>query len=128
MPMRTAIVADDVPEIRFLIARILEPAGFTVLGAENGLEAVELLKTNPCDLLVTDVLMPDGDGIELIEEVKKSDSDVRILAVSGGGGLLEPDYCVKLAKAIGAHAGIMKPFDRVQFLAAVDDALGLDPG
>ena len=122
MHLRNAIVADDVPEILDSVTKILERAGYTVRTAQSGREAVEFLRANPCDLLVTDMLMPEMDGIELILEVKRTKHATRILAISGGGRTVTSDYCVNLAKALGAHATLMKPFNRVQFLAAVDNA------
>jgi CheY-like chemotaxis protein len=123
MQQRTVVVADDVVEIRTLVEKFLEPMGFKVLGAGTGREATKLLRNNRCDLLIADVLMPDGDGLEVITELKHTDGTVRILAISGGGGPLEADYCVKLAKALGAHATMTKPFDRNQLVNAVQSVL-----
>ena len=120
---RTVIVADDGTEIRNLIAIILEPVGFHVLLAKSGREASGLLRQHPCDLLIADVLMPDGDGLELISEAKRASETPRILAISGGGQSLQPEYCVKMAKAMGANETMLKPFDRKKLIAAVQAAL-----
>ena len=120
---RTVIVADDVAEIRNLVAIILEPVGFNVLLASGGHEASRLLRQHPCDLLIADVLMPDGDGLELISEARRANETPRILAISGGGQSLEPEYCVKMAKAFGADETMLKPFDRRKLVAAVQAAL-----
>jgi two-component system response regulator (stage 0 sporulation protein F) len=117
------IVVDDVPEIRDVMVNFLTPLGHHVVAAANGHQAAKLIRTQPCDLLITDVLMPDGDGLELIGELKRVDGTVRILAISGGGNTLQPDYCIGMAKAMGAHATLMKPFDRNQFFAGIEHAL-----
>jgi CheY-like chemotaxis protein len=116
---RTVIVADDVTEIRNLVTKILEPLGFKVLEASSGREAARLLRANHCDLVITDVLMPDGDGLEVITEMKRTDRTVPVLAISGGGGTLQADYCAKLANGLGADATLTKPFDRKQLIRAV---------
>ncbi len=117
-----AVVADDVAEVRTLLAEFLQRRGFEVFCASSGREAARLLRENACELLVTDVLMPDGDGIELISELKSANHAVRIVAISGGG-MLSPHYCLTLARGVGAHAFLQKPFDRSQLLAAVDLAM-----
>ncbi len=122
MSPRSVIVADDVAEICNMVAKFLEPFGYRVFSAKSGREALALAQTTPCDVVVTDVLMSDGDGIELITQLKRT-TDVRILAISGGGGGLQADYCIQLAKASGAHDTLLKPFDRKQLLAAVTGVL-----
>jgi CheY-like chemotaxis protein len=120
---RIAIVADDVPDLRTVVARCLETVGFTVLQAESGREASRLLEQAPCELLVTDILMPDMDGRELIAHVRKVSLATRILAISGGGEAVSAEYCTRMAKAFGSHAVIFKPFTPIAFLAAVEQAL-----
>jgi len=120
--MRQVIVADDVAEICNLVAIYLEPFGFSVTGAKTGREALNLCRTKGCDLIVTDVLMPDLDGIELINELKRTPK-VRVVAISGGGHNIEAGYCLNLAKASGAHVTLQKPFNRKQLLSAVERAL-----
>ena len=74
---------------------------------------------------VAAILALDGDGRRAmaLAELKRVDGTVRILAMSGGGSTLQPDYCISLAKALGAHATLMKPFDKNQFFAGVELAL-----
>lgn len=120
---RCVIVADDVAEICNLAAKFLEPFGYRVLAAHSGREALDLLRSNRCDAVVADVLMPDGDGIELITDLKRSRPDLRILAISGGSGSTQMDQCLKLANSAGADAVLAKPFDRKQLLAAIQSLL-----
>jgi two-component system chemotaxis response regulator CheY len=117
------LVVDDVPEIQRFVARCLEPAGHAISFASSGHEAARIAKESPVDLLITDVLMPDGDGLELIRDVKQMRPSVRILAISGGGNSLTPQYCTTVAKAMGAHAVLMKPFQRETLLGGIAAAI-----
>lgn len=123
MRAMSVLVVDDVPEICDLVANFLEPLGHAVKRAESGREAVKVFRQHPCDLVITDVLMPDGDGLELIGELQRTTENVRILAISGGGASLGPGFCVSMAKALGAHATLTKPFDRNQLLDGIRNAL-----
>ena len=67
--------------------------------------------------------MPESDGVELIAQIKKSRPKARVLAMSGGGRLLESFDCLRMARALGSHVAIAKPFTRQQFLAAVAQAV-----
>jgi two-component system chemotaxis response regulator CheY len=118
------LVADDETEIRNLIRHWLEAAGHEVLGAGSAREATALLKAGPVDLVVTDILMPDGDGLDLITETRKSQPTARLLAMSGGGRYVETTDCLRMARGFGAHAALLKPFTREQFEAGMAQALG----
>ena len=117
------LVADDEEYIRLLIQQWLEAAGHHVACAATGQEAAALLALMQFDLAVTDILMPEGDGFDLIAELKKMQPTARILAISGGGRIIAFEDCLKLAQGLGAHAAITKPFDQLQFMAGVKLAL-----
>jgi CheY-like chemotaxis protein len=120
MALRSLVVADDVPEICNLVSKFLEPCGYAVHHARSGREALKLLEAHPCDILIADMLMPDGDGVELITVARRMYAGLRILAISGGGETLTSEYCLRLAKTLGVHATMAKPFDRKQFLSVVE--------
>jgi len=117
------LVADDVPEIRELIRQWLTDAGCTVIVVGTGRDALCVLRAESIDAVVTDVLMPDGDGLEVMAEMKRMKSAAGILAVSGGGDLLRADDCLKIARGLGAHEVLTKPFVRADFMAAFDRVL-----
>ncbi|MDO8543921.1 MAG: response regulator [Opitutaceae bacterium] len=119
----TVLVADDEENILVLIEHWLAQLGYKVVTVKNATEAKSVCEHQAFDLVVTDVLMPGGDGIDLIESVKKSRPTGRILAISGGGRYLDRDECLKIARGLGAHAVLMKPFTREQFLAGVARAM-----
>lgn len=117
------LVADDEEEIRQLLETWLKPLGHAVLTARNGTEGLKLLRTHRVDLAVTDVLMPDGDGPTLIAGLKQLQPAARVLAISGGGRYMTSEEYLKIASGFGADGAIMKPFNRGQFLEAIDRAM-----
>ncbi|HVS53911.1 MAG TPA: response regulator [Opitutaceae bacterium] len=121
------IVVDDVESIQNLLRLWLEERGHVVACASSGRAASKRLRAEHFDLVVADVLMPDGDGIELINELKAKQPDARILAISGGGTHLRATDCLMLAKGLGAHAVLQKPFNRQQLLHAIDMACPPEP-
>ena len=114
------IVADDVEEILHLVGRCLEGAGHVVSYASTGREVIRLLSKQPCDAVVADVLMPDGDGLDVIFAVKRAHPTTRLLAISGGGKYMVAAECLRVAKGVGADAVLLKPFNCDQLLAAVE--------
>jgi len=113
--VRTCVVADDDPVIVEYISRVLSRNGFTVLRASSGVEALRLLASGPCDLLITDLSMPDGEGIETIRLVRMRDPTVKILAISGAFG----DNMLRTAERLGADASLAKPFTPDDLIASV---------
>jgi two-component system chemotaxis response regulator CheY len=124
-PMKTlsVLVADDEEDIRLLLEQWLKPLGHAVACVGNATEAIKHLKRVRFDLIITDVLMPDGDGTKLIEAVKESQPAARILAISGGGRYMDSNDCLRIARGLGADTAILKPFVREKFLAAIGDAM-----
>jgi CheY-like chemotaxis protein len=112
--------------MRDVLAAILKAEGHVSICASNGEEAIEVLRSHPVDLILTDILMPEMDGLEFIKEARAMLRSVPIVAFSGGGYLASRSFCLKTAKAIGANAVMPKPFDRQQLLTAIDDAVSLN--
>ncbi|MGH7944541.1 MAG: response regulator [Opitutaceae bacterium] len=119
----SVLVADDEEGVRNLLVRWLRARGHTVAAAGSAHEATRLLGASGFDLVITDVVMPDGDGFELIAAFHKAQPEARILAISGGGRYLQGTECLKMARGLGAHAVLMKPFNWEQLQAAIDLAL-----
>lgn len=117
------LVADDEEHIRGLMQLWLEEAGHRVTPAANGREAAALLADAQFDLAVTDILMPEKDGVDFIAELKKVQPAARILAISGGGRIITSEDCLKIAQGLGANAAVLKPFDRAHFMAGVKLAM-----
>lgn len=117
------MIADDVLEIQDLIAQWLRTRGHAVACASNGTTALKLLAAGHFDLVIADVLMPDGDGLEVIRELRQRNSPARVLAISGGGKYMPAADCVKLAEGLGADAALLKPFDERQLLHGITRAM-----
>jgi CheY-like chemotaxis protein len=122
-PSLSVLVADDSPEMRSMLSRYLEANGYQVTAVETGDDAIRVLKTRYFDLIVTDMLMPGADGIEVMAEIRKRYPSTRIIAITGGGNALDPNLCVRIAKGLGAHATLLKPFSIPQFAAALGRAV-----
>ncbi len=120
------LVADDEESMRAVLRQLLTKAGHDVVTVGNAREAGEPLRQRTFDLVITDVLMPEGDGVDLIAEVKKQQPRARIVAISGGGRYLESGDYLKLATGLGAHSALNKPFNGEQLQAAMAKALEQD--
>ncbi len=107
-------------EIQNLVRDWLGGSGHNIACASSGSEVAKLLKKQHFDLVITDILMPDGDGLEVMTELKKTQPWARVLAISGGGAYLRAIDCLSVAKGFGAHAVLLKPFNRQQLLEAVE--------
>jgi CheY-like chemotaxis protein len=121
--MKRILVIDDHTELRQMLRRILEREGYEVVEAADGKEGIELYRQVPTDLIITDVVMPEKDGVETIRELKRDFPDVRVIAVSGGGRTLDAQYCLSAMKALGALCMLTKPFGRRELLEAVHKVL-----
>ena len=113
------LVADDQPEMVEVIACWLRGAGHCVVCAHSGREAATILRSFDVDVLITDILMPDGDGLELIQAARSRTPVPRIIAMSGGGKFLSARDCLGIAHGFGAAACLAKPFAPEELLAAI---------
>jgi DNA-binding response OmpR family regulator len=121
--MTSVLVIDDDPLVRDSVRRVLERAGLTVDVAGGGHEGMERIGKAEPDLIVTDILMPDGEGMETIRAVRRKYPAARILAISGGSRLMGARYLLSLAKQLGATDVLAKPFGPADLLAKVNACL-----
>lgn len=115
------VIEDDEP-LRQLIRNSLVSLGHQVLGAENGRSAIAMFSSTTVDLVITDILLPDKDGLELIPQFRKSAPSIKIIAISGGGRLGAKSY-LGTAKALGALKTLAKPFSSLELQNAVKEVL-----
>ncbi|MBU0730827.1 MAG: response regulator [Proteobacteria bacterium] len=120
--MARILIADDDVQVRTMLREMLERAGYEVDEAADGAKAMKLFRENPYDLVITDIIMPEKEGIETIMELRRDYPNLTIFAISGGGRV-GPDNYLKLAQKIGARKTFTKPFDRTELLGAVAEAL-----
>jgi signal transduction histidine kinase/CheY-like chemotaxis protein len=116
----TILVADDDAAVRGLLRQVLEDAGYEVLEAAHGRAAVELVRSVHVDVLITDLVMPEQEGLETLSQVRQSHPGIGVIAISGAFG---GDF-LKTAKLLGATATLCKPIPPEDLLAAVRQVLG----
>ena len=116
--MRILLVDDD-DMSRRTIDQMLTRAGHEVTSTGSGSEALTLFRESSVDLIVTDLIMPDTDGLELIQELRKLDRKVRILAISGGGRV-NANESLTVARKFGAAGILAKPFSNQEFKDAIN--------
>lgn len=120
--MARILVIDDEPQIRKMLKQMLEKAGHEAMLAENGSEGILLNKKTPADLIITDIFMPEKEGIETIMELRALWPSVSIIAISGGGSKGHVNY-LDIAKNLGAAKTLDKPLKRQELLDTVDALL-----
>jgi CheY-like chemotaxis protein len=120
--MANILLVEDEEQLRSMLRIVLKSAGHAVEEAGNGREALELYSKSPADLIVTDIVMPDKEGIETIITLRESYPDVKIIAMSGGGRTGAQNY-LELAKKLGANHVLAKPFSPGDFLDVVNMVL-----
>ncbi len=119
----TILLVDDEDGLRSSIAKCLSCEGYRVLEAGDGKKAVAALRASLPDLIITDLIMPDQDGLELLSYIRTQALCIPVIAMSGGGRL-GPSDCLKVARLMGAVRTLEKPFDADELLAAVQGVLG----
>ena len=122
MPACSILIVDDEPGIRELLSMILESAGHAVVAAEDGVAAPKVLAAREIDVVITDLLMPERDGLEFITEIRAKYPKVKIIAMSGGGHIARDSY-LRIAKNFGAHVLLEKPFSQSGVLGAVETVM-----
>ncbi len=121
---RILIIEDDIA-VQKMLKQTFERAGFEVCVANNGRIGIVLYRERSFDVVITDLIMPDMEGIETITALKKSDTDAKVIAISGGGRNKPVDYLV-LAEKLGANRTFSKPLDRQVLLQAVHQMIAAD--
>lgn len=112
------LVIDDEEPVRAVLRQMLEKEGYKVEEAPDGAIGMSLLQDRPIDLIITDLFMPEKEGIETMREVRKSFPQVKIIAMSGGGRMGKLDF-LPMAESFGAQRTLAKPFERKELLEAV---------
>ena len=121
MTSRILIIEDDV-QIREMLRQTMEREGYEVVDAPNGKVAMKIQREKPAALIITDLIMPEKEGIETIRELRQDFQDIKIIAISGGGRLGPEEY-LDMAKMLGAQRTFAKPIERKVLLDAVRELL-----
>lgn len=126
----TVLLVEDNEPLRILLKSALDEAGYRVLTANNGHQALQLAEGSPIDVVVTDILMPEIDGLELIVELKARNTSCRIIAMTGGGSMLVntiDSLNQRHADVFGTHHTLQKPFLPGELIDALEAVLSEDP-
>jgi len=135
--MQNILVVDDEPDVRDSVKHVLDRAGYSVRTVESAVDAFAELARNPTDLVITDIIMPQINGVEAIESIRKAFPSVRIIAISGGGNFGVSEYqptaitttaYLASAEKAGAHLVLTKPFETLELIRSVEQVLGVGHG
>jgi CheY-like chemotaxis protein len=121
MIKRKILVIDDEPDICEMTKLLLERAGHEVACTTDSRLAARIMKEQLFDVVITDMLMPDKDGLEVMADLRRNHPDVRIIASSGGGKVSSNSY-LHIARKSGAHALLPKPFTYPELLTSLEGA------
>jgi CheY-like chemotaxis protein len=126
--MPGVLIVEDEKELREMLKTALLRRRLTVLEAVNGKDAIVHFKPSITDLVVTDLIMPEEDGLKVIMKLKQLKPGIKIIAISGGGKAGPASY-LNLAKALGADAVYSKPFSTNELIAKIEELLNIEqPG
>ncbi len=120
--MERILVVEDDDSVRKLLVRMLSVEGYPVEEAASAAAALKIIRADPPKLVITDLLMPDQDGLELIMEIRHSGLALKIIAISAGGRIGPATY-LEMADRLGADRSIIKPFQPEILLRAVRELL-----
>ncbi len=116
--MATVLVIEDDREVREYLVEVLSRAGHQVRAAANGRDGVAMLHELPAEVVITDIIMPEKDGIETILDLRREHPRLKVIAISGGGRSTPENY-LHSARLLGADRAFRKPFRNEEILAAV---------
>jgi DNA-binding response OmpR family regulator len=122
----TILVIDDEPMIRHLATRILDRAGYRAISAANGIQGLACFRRERPALVITDLIMPEREGIETIRHIRREGADTPIIAISGGTLTGTADF-LAMARELGATAILRKPFEPIELVLLVERCLGDEP-
>ncbi|HIJ80639.1 MAG TPA: response regulator [Desulfuromonadales bacterium] len=120
---RILVIDDDVQVLKVLVS-YLEKSRHEVTAASNGKVGIDLLTHRQFDLVITDIIMPEKDGIEVLLWLRTMPNRPKIIAISGGSASLDQEYLLRLSKDIAADKELQKPVDLVTLTNAVREVLG----
>ncbi len=117
------LIVDDDHDVRDMLHQMIERAGYRVSTAGNGREALRFPELDSVDLVITDLLMPEMEGIEFIRELKTAYPGIAVIAISGGNRYVLPTSQLRVAQHLGANRTLAKPVERAQLLEAIKSTL-----
>jgi two-component system, chemotaxis family, chemotaxis protein CheY len=120
--MKKILVIEDNLIVRNTVMRILQNAGYTVVTANDGLQGFDMFRKEQPDLVISDIIMPQQEGIGTIRQILAERPGAKIIAISGGGRIGNTDF-LQIAKKMGAVDALQKPFDPDDLLGRINNCL-----
>jgi CheY-like chemotaxis protein len=124
--MASILVIEDDKDVRDYLVEVLSRAGHVVAAAGNGRDGVAMFRQDPAQVVITDIIMPEKDGIETILDLRREHPQLKVIAISGGGRSTPENY-LHSARLLGADRAFRKPFRNEEILAAVAELAGETP-
>ena len=121
--MARILLVEDSLGVSLSVREILKAAGPTVVEARNGVKTLAAMKDDKCELIVSDIWMPEMDGISLLKKLRSSGNNIPVVVISGGAPDAPLTYTAPLASTFGANVVVYKPFENAELLNAVNSAL-----
>jgi CheY-like chemotaxis protein len=121
--MAHILLVEDSPEVSLSVREILASVGHTVEEAASGKEGLKRLRAGKFDAIVSDIWMPEMDGIALLKEIRGAGNEIPVVVISGGAPNAPLTYTAPLAATFGANIVIYKPFEKAELLKAIDSVL-----
>ncbi len=121
--MAHILLVEDSPEVSMSVREILESVGHTIEDAVSGKDALQRLSAGSFDVIVSDIWMPEMDGIALLKEIRGAGNNIPVVVISGGAPNAPLTYTAPLAATFGANVVVYKPFEKAELLSAVTSAL-----
>lgn len=121
--MAHILLVEDSPEVSLSVREILASAGHTVEDVASGKQALKALKASTFDAIVSDIWMPEMDGIALLKEIRGAGNDIPVVVISGGAPNAPLTYTAPLAETFGANMVVYKPFEKAELLKAIESVL-----
>jgi CheY-like chemotaxis protein len=125
--MPNLLIIDDNAELARVLASALQRTGHKVWVADNGKEGLKLLSQHAIDLMITDIVMPEQDGIETIQLARRANPQLRVITISGDAPRHAELY-LSMTEKLGADRTLLKPFRLDALLTAVQEVLQIDRG
>ena len=124
--MASVLIIDDEKHVRHLLKAVLESIGHQIVEATNGKDALQIIHSNPPSLVIVDMFMPEIDGIEIIKNMRGTQTDIKIIAISGRTTLDDVDV-LEVAQRLGATHTLPKPFEIRHLINIVHDMFPPEP-
>lgn len=120
--MARILLIEDNDKYRRMLSLVFQREGHEIVEAQDGMVGLDLFRRQPVDLIITDIFMPEKEGIETIMDIKKESPDVKIIAISGGGRMGDTGV-LQAAENLGADRTFTKPFEISEMLETIRDLL-----